>query len=113
MAEFLEKVEKLHEKNKLEELDFKELEYLSAEIDNIKELFDDKRFNSYFMDAIQSYIFHQELHIAEIVCKKTNNEYELRAKQLEYIYAHKYWLFSLAGGMDCVIEAFKMALKEW
>lgn len=65
------------------------------------------------MDAIQSYIFHQELHIAEIVCKKTNNEDELRAKQLEYIYAHKYWLFSLAGGIDCVIEAIKMALKEW
>ncbi|GAA9512137.1 motility associated factor glycosyltransferase family protein [Helicobacter pylori] len=113
VAPFLEEVEKLHEKNKLEELDFKELEHLSAEIDNVKELFDDKRFNSYFMDAIQSYIFHQELHIAEIVCKKTNNEDELRAKQLEYIYAHKYWLFSLAGGMDCVIEAIKMALKEW
>ncbi|NHA63238.1 DUF115 domain-containing protein [Helicobacter pylori] len=113
VAEFLEKTEKLHEEKKLEELDFKELENLSAEIDNIKELFDDKRFNSYFMDAIQSYIFHQELHIAEIVCKKTSNEDELRAKQLEYIYAHKYWLFSLAGGMDCVIEAIKMALKEW
>ncbi len=113
VAPFLEEVEKLHEEKKLEELDFKKLENLSAEIDNIKELFDDKRFNSYFMDAIQSYIFHQELHIAEIVCKKTNNEDELRAKQLEYIYAHKYWLFSLAGGMDCVIEAIKMALKEW
>ncbi len=113
VAEFLEEVEKLHEKNKLEELDFNKLENLSAEIDNVKELFDDKRFNSYFMDAIQSYIFHQELHIAEIVCKKTNNEDGLRAKQLEYIYAHKYWLFSLAGGIDCVIEAIKMALKEW
>lgn len=113
VAEFLEKVEKLHEENKLEELDFNKLENLSAEIDNIKELFDDKQFNSYFMDAIQSYIFHQELHIAEIVCKKTSNEDELRAKQLEYVYAHKYWLFSLAGGMDCVIEAIKMALKEW
>ncbi|GAA7237696.1 motility associated factor glycosyltransferase family protein [Helicobacter pylori] len=113
VAEFLEEVEKLHEKNKLEELDFNKLENLSTEIDNVKELFDDKRFNSYFMDAIQSYIFHQELHIAEIVCKKTSNEDGLRAKQLEYIYAHKYWLFSLAGGMDCVIEAIKMALKEW
>lgn len=113
VAEFLEKVEKLHEENKLEELDFKKLENLSAEIDNVKELFDDKQFNSYFMDAIQSYIFHQELHIAEIVCKKTSNEDGLRAKQLEYIYAHKYWLFSLAGGIDCVIEAIKMALKEW
>ncbi|GAA7509600.1 motility associated factor glycosyltransferase family protein [Helicobacter pylori] len=110
---FLEEVEKLHEEKKLEELDFKKLENLSAEIDNVKELFDDKRFNSYFMDAIQSYIFHQELRIAEIVCKKTNNEDGLRAKQLEYIYAHKYWLFSLAGGIDCVIEAIKMALKEW
>lgn len=113
VAPFLEEVEKLHEEKKLEELDFKKLENLSAEIDNIKELFDDKQFNSYFMDAIQSYIFHQELHIAEIVCKKTNNEDELRAKQLEYIYAHKYWLFSLAGGIDCVIEAIKTALKEW
>lgn len=39
---FLEEVEKFYEEKKLEELDFKELENLSVEIDNIKEFFDDK-----------------------------------------------------------------------
>ncbi len=38
-----------------------------------------------------------------------NNEEAKIIKQAKLIYAHKYWLFSLAGGMDSVIEIVKKA----
>ncbi|PAF43968.1 motility associated factor glycosyltransferase family protein [Helicobacter sp. 11S02596-1] len=113
IAAYTEKLEKLNNENKLDEIDFEELSSLSDAIDTIKKLFEDKKFNNYFVDAIQSYIFHQELDIAKLVVKYTKNEIDKQAKQLEWIYAHKYWLFSLAGGMDCVIETVKEALESW
>lgn len=37
----------------------------------------------------------------------------LKAKQIDLLYAHKYWLFSLAGGIDCVIEVAQKSFSEW
>lgn len=65
------------------------------------------------MDAIQSYIFHQEMDIARLLVMPANNEEAKLIKQAEIIYAHKYWLFSLAGGMDVVIEKVKEAYESW
>ncbi|PAF49960.1 motility accessory factor [Helicobacter sp. 12S02232-10] len=113
VAKYTEELEKLNKQNKLEEINFKELTQLSNEIDTMKKLFEEKKFNDYFVDAIQSYIFHQELDIAKLVVRYTKNELETQAKQLEWIYAHKYWLFSLAGGIDCVIQTVKEALESW
>ncbi|BCZ16785.1 Motility accessory factor [Helicobacter sp. NHP19-003] len=113
VAPFLEHVEKLNAKGELESLDLEKLEDLSQKINDIKSLFDEPEFNYCFNDAIQSYIFHQELDIAKIVVKPTPTKEELQAKQLDWIYAHKYWLFSLAGGIDCVMEVIKQALQTW
>ncbi|WP_285650614.1 motility associated factor glycosyltransferase family protein [Helicobacter ailurogastricus] len=113
VAPFLEHVEELNKKAQLESLDLDKLEELSQKINDIKGLFDEPEFNYCFNDAIQSYIFHQELDIAKIVVKPTPTKEELQAKQLDWIYAHKYWLFSLAGGIDCVMEVIKQALQTW
>lgn len=112
IAKFTEELEKLNQNNELEKIDFKAIEKLNKSIDKIKQLFEDKKFVDYFSDAIQSYIFHQELDIAKILVRYTKNEEERKAKQLEWLYIHKYWLFSLAGGMDCVINVVKDTLKE-
>lgn len=112
LAKLTEYLEALNEKNQLDRLDFRRIEKMSEEIDRVKTLFEEKQFADYFVDAIQSYIFHQELDIAKILVRPVNNEEERRAKQLEWLYAHKYWLFSLAGGMDCVINIVKDTLQE-
>lgn len=108
----LEKLEELNAKNNLEKINFKKLDKLSDEIDEIKKLFNDPMFCDCFIDAIQSYIFHQELEIAKITTKYAEDDMAKKAKQIDYLYAHKYWLFSLAGGMDCVINVAKSALKS-
>ena len=113
LAKELEHIEKLNAANKLEKMNFEKINRLCDKIDEVKELFASRKFTSYFMDAIQSYIFHQELDIAKVLVLYTANEDEIKAKQLQWLYYHKYWLFSLAGGIDCVINTVEMALKEW
>ncbi|MDO7252832.1 motility associated factor glycosyltransferase family protein [Helicobacter cappadocius] len=113
VAKYTEELEKLNEQNNLEKINFKKLSKLLDEIDEIKKLFDEKKFNDYFVDAIQSYIFHQELDIAKLLVKNVKDELQTQAKQIEWIYLHKYWLFSLAGGMDCVIEIVKEGMMDW
>lgn len=113
VAKYTEELEKLNEQNKLEKINFKKLAKLLDEIDVVKKLFEDKKFNDYFVDAIQSYIFHQELDIAKLLVKDTKDKLQTQAKHIEWIYLHKYWLFSLAGGIDCVIEIVKQGLSEW
>lgn len=113
VAKYTEELEKLNEQNNLEKINFKKLAKLLDEIDEVKKLFEDKKFNDYFVDAIQSYIFHQELDIAKLLVKDTKDKLQTQAKQIEWIYLHKYWLFSLAGGIDCVIEIVKQGLQEW
>lgn len=113
VVKFTEEIENLNRNNKLENIDFKKLSKLIESIDTIKELFNEKKFSEYFIDAIQSYILHQELDIATIIIKNTQDEMENKAKQIELIYAHKYWLFSLAGGIDCVVNVVNDALKSW
>lgn len=113
VAALTERFEELNQANRLNELKSEELQKCIDRIQEVKELFDDKRFRECFMDALQSYIFHQEMDIAKILVMPANNEETKLIKQAELIYAHKYWLFSLAGGMDSVIEVVKKALESW
>ena len=113
LAKELENIEKLNTNNKLNKINFKKLDRLSDRIDKVKNLLNDRKFYNYFFDAIQSYIFHQELDIAKVLVAYTANDEELKSKQVEWLYHHKYWLFSLAGGMDCVIEVVKQAMEKW
>ncbi len=112
LSTFLRELEALNEAGRLGELDFGRIEKMSNEVERIKKFFEQKDFSHYFTDAIQSYIFHQELDIAKILVRHVSNEEERRAKQLEWLYAHQYWLFSLAGGMDCVIYVIQETLSQ-
>lgn len=113
VAEYCKELEELNDKKELEKIDYKKLDRLSREIEKIKLFFKEPLFSSLFVDALQSYIFHQELDIARVLVRSSEDEMQKRAKQIELIFLHKYWLFSLAGGIANVLEAIKLAKKEW
>ena len=68
---------------------------------------------SIFNEATQAYIFHQEMELAKIITKYTSNETEVNAKKLEWLFAHKKWLFSLAGCIDSVLFCVKESFDKW
>ena len=100
-------------KHNLESFDFHKVSDALEHIESIKEFFSDETFTTCFNDAIQSYIVHQEMEIAKIIVRVTQDDIALKAKQIDLLYAHKYWLFSLAGGIDCVIEVAQKSFIEW
>ncbi|MDU7692824.1 MAG: motility associated factor glycosyltransferase family protein [Helicobacter sp.] len=92
--------------------DLEEINELNDKIDEIKLFFEETKFADYFIDMVQSYIFHQELDIAKILVRKTDSEEQYQDKKIDWIKAHKYWLFSLAGGVHFVIETTKESLER-
>ncbi len=109
----IEELERLNEEGKLETIDFKHLGDVIDKIDNVKEYFNDQNFLEAFIDAVQSFIIHQELDIAKIQVKYAKEDIYKKAKMIEWLYAHKYWLFSLAGGIESVLHVVNKSASEW
>ncbi|WP_456452494.1 motility associated factor glycosyltransferase family protein [Hydrogenimonas sp.] len=113
IMEELEKVEKLHKENRLEEIDFDKLQKIVEKIDEVKQMYDDREFSTAFFDLVQPFIMHQELDLARIQVRDTQTEIEKKAKLLEWIYAHKGWLFSFAGSIDNAVGAIRKGVQNW
>lgn len=113
VVKMTEELERLNRENKLEKINFAKMDKLLEEIDDVKNFFLEDTFIKVFIDAVQSYIVHQELEFAKIVVRPVHTLIEKQVKQIDWLYAHKYWLFSLAGGMDAALEVAKRAAKTW
>ena len=113
VAHLCDELEEANKKKDLENIDFNRVESALNHIQEIKDLFGDNDFTMCFNDAIQSYIVHQEMEIAKIIVGVARDEMALKAKQVDLLFAHKYWLFSLAGGIDSVIIVAQKSFDEW
>jgi hypothetical protein len=107
LAAFLNEVEELNKASQLEKINYKKVEKLIHKIDLIKEKVDHDVFNKVFFDLMQSYILHQELELATVQVRYVDNEEGRKAKLIEWLYAHKGWLFSVAGIIDAVLVAIE------
>ena len=111
VAKECEKLEKLKDENKLEQIDFNKLLKLSNEIDKIKSKIETKKFYSTYGEVVQSSLVHQEMELAKIQVKPTNTEIEKKAKLIDWIMKHKYWLFELAGSINAERIVIKRAIS--
>ncbi len=102
-----EKLEKLNKAGKLEKINFEKIKKLLERIDVLKEISATETFRRMFWDTTQSYILSQELDLAFIAVKPSKTELEQKAKMIEFLFAHKAWLFMLAGGVDAVLVAIE------
>ena len=112
LMKFLEAIEKLNKESKLDQIDYKKVEKLIHKIDGIKEKVDNDVFNKVFFDVMQSYILHQELDLAKIQVRYADNDEDKKAKLIEWLYAHKGWLFSAAGVIEAVLVAIERGEKN-
>lgn len=113
VAKACEELENLNDNNKLEHINFEKLSKLVDDIDEVKAIFEeDIEFINIFFYAIQSYIIHQELELAKVQISNPKDDMGKKSKMIDWIMKHKYWLFSLAGGIDAQIEVMKRSRKE-
>lgn len=113
IAEKCEELEKANAENTLESFDFAALDSLFDEIEEVKALFLDEKFLKIFNDAAQAMIFHQEMELAKITTKRASDEVAKNAKKIEWLFAHKSWLFSLAGCIDSVLFCVEDSFQKW
>jgi len=113
VQEASENLVKLTQEDKLEEIDFDELQKLSDKIDIIKDFTHDPVFNLMFFDTIQSYLVQMELDFAVLHVSKAETDIEKKAKLIDWIMKHRYWLFALAGGIDAQRLTMIKAIETW
>lgn len=113
VAGICDELEKLKEEERLDEADFDKIGAVLEKIDQFKLLFDDNQFKKTFWETVRSLIIHQELELAKIVVQNFKTEEERQANKVEFLFAHKFWLFSLAGGIDSQLEVMKKARSSW
>ena len=99
--------------NTLEEFNLEELLPYLDKIDTIKSLFHDDSFCSKYLEVVQTYIFSMELELASIPLKEALTKSEQTAKVVDWIMKHRYWLFSLAGGIQAVRDTILQAINTW
>ena len=56
---------------------------------------------------------HQEMELVRITTLVVRTDEENKARQVDWIYKHKYWFFSLAGGIHTVLAVLKKACGQW
>ena len=57
-------------------------------------------------------VYYQELELAKIAVAPSETVKEKAEKLLLWVEIHKYWMFSLAGGLNADIEVTKKASKN-
>ncbi len=100
IAKECEKLEKFKNENKLDKINHDRLIRLSDEIDKIKTKIETKTFYSQYGEVVQSSLMHHEMELAKIQVAPSNTEIEKKAKLIDWIMKHKYWLFELAGTIN-------------
>ncbi len=108
-----EELERLNKEQQLEKINFKKMDRLVDKINAAKNNFIKNKHMRIFDNIVQSYMMHQEMELAKISTRMVNGDIEEKARKIDWIYAHKYWFFSLAGGIDTVLEVIKDSVKEW
>ncbi|MDD2950041.1 MAG: motility associated factor glycosyltransferase family protein [Sulfuricurvum sp.] len=103
----------LKDADKLQEISFEWLSELTSDIDRVKAFFDDALFTNLYVDTVQSYILHFELDLAQVQIRPVYSEEEKISKLVEWVMQHRYWLFSLAGGLNAIRDTIIRATEGW
>lgn len=113
IQEFSEKLIEKKDANQLDSITLEQLIPYLNKIDSIKAFFTDKTFSDRYLEVVQTYILHMELELVAIPMIEAKTEEENINKIVEWIMQHRYWLFSLAGGLQAIRDTILQATKTW
>lgn len=108
-----ERFVRYNQENQLDKITMKELTQLTERIDEVKSLTENELFMQLYFQILQSSLLHYELDFSVIQAKIVKDEDEKKAKLLEWVMAHRYWLFSFAGQINAEREVIQRAVMTW
>jgi hypothetical protein len=101
-------LENITENERLKLVNANETIRLCKEIDNFKAHLRDPVFAKYFWDSLRALVVNQELNIAKIIVQIPTSQEDKNRISLEFIMAHRFWLFSVL----IALEAERAVLKK-
>jgi hypothetical protein len=104
-------IEKIEGKKALE-VDATLLHPLLDQLDHIKAYFNTEQFVKIFNDSLQAMIIHQEMDLAKLTVRDVHTDEEKVQKMIDWVKAHQYWLFSLAGMVKATVIAMERRGKH-
>ena len=113
LAKQVELAKELKEQGKDEQIDFGSLQKISAELDKLKEFFENKLFKDTYYTITASFIRNQELELTTIKVRPSNTDEEKKEKLLEWVSVHGHWLFSIAGMISVMRENLEKSSQKW
>ncbi|MDR2152185.1 MAG: DUF115 domain-containing protein [Helicobacteraceae bacterium] len=97
-------LEKITLAEQLKTADFKAIEKLNIRIDRFKTRLNDPLFAKYFWESLRAIVINQELNIAKIVVQIASTIEEKNRISLEFLFAHRMWLFTVLGAISAQKE---------
>lgn len=113
VAKTVDELIELNKTGKLDRIDYSHLAKLNKKIDSIKSIFEEPLFQRLFLDTCRSLLIHQELDLAYIQAADITCEDDKKAKMVDWIMNHKYWLFTFAGAINAQRDVVKRARRTW
>ena len=112
LMEKLEYIEKLNKEKRVEEIDFEFLKQTIEKIDTVKDIYETDSALKGYGNITNPYILHAELELAKIVVRNTKTDIEKKTKMIDWLYAHKSWLFFLSGAIEATTDTIRIAKEE-
>ncbi|MFL1705409.1 motility associated factor glycosyltransferase family protein [Campylobacter sp. MOP7] len=112
VAPKIDSILKIRDEGKVTEKLFDKLVKISNQIDKAKNVIMKKNYQKYVDNIVSMSIYYQELELAKISVAPSETQLEKVNKLIEWIEIHKYWLFSVAGGLNADIETTKKASRN-
>lgn len=112
LASEVEKAKELEKNGNAEQIDYANLQKLSAKLEKLKEHFEDKMFASTYYAVAYSFMVHQELDFVAIKVRPSDTDEQKKAKLLEWVSVHGNWLFSIAGMISVMRENIEKS-AQW
>ncbi|WP_170019851.1 motility associated factor glycosyltransferase family protein [Campylobacter sp. RM16190] len=112
IAPQIDSIIKLRDEHKVSENLFSKLIKISNQIDKTKDIITKVKYQKYLENIISISIYYQELELAKIAVAPSDTTIEKVNKLIEWVEIHKYWLFSVAGGLNADIETTKKASRN-
>ncbi|MDR3162366.1 MAG: DUF115 domain-containing protein [Helicobacteraceae bacterium] len=94
------RLEGLTREEQLKGVDFQKVEELNKRIEKFKKKLADELFMKYFNETIKALVVNQEMNIAKIVVRVAKNIDEKRTIEIEFLCAHRFWLFTVLGAIE-------------
>ena len=108
----IDEIIKLKNEDKITEKLFAKILKISNKIDKAKDFIASPKYKRYIETIVQISIYYQELEFAKISVAPSDTPLEKTKKLAEWVEHHKYWLFSVAGGLNADIETTKKASRN-